>query len=416
MKFDTVIIGGGLSGLAAGIDLAGAGRRVAIISAGQSSLHFSSGSFELMGYDADGRAVERPLEAIAALDAAHPYTRMGGAEAVGRLAPKVAQMLRDAGVETSGSHERNHWRLTPTGVLKTAWLTIDDYLRLDNPERLPWRKVAIVNISGFLDFFPRFLAAGLEPRGVECALATVTVRALADQRVSSSEMRATNIARVLHGEAIDALAREINRVGADAEAVLFPAVAGFENMEAARRLRELVDRPLHFVATMGTSVPGVRTQIMLQKHFRRLGGSYMLGDTVVKGAFNAAGTRLDSVETVNFAGDPLMADSFIFAAGSFFSHGLTATPEGIFEPVLGLDVPAPKERAAWFDKDIFKPQPYMATGIATDAGFHALRGGKPVDNLFVAGSSLAGADALRQGSGAGIAALTALHIASKLKA
>lgn len=416
MKFDTVIIGGGLSGLTAGIDLAGAGRRVAIISAGQSSLHFSSGSLELMGYDAKGKPVEHPLEAIAALDAGHPYTRMGGASAVEALASRVAPMLGKAGVKVSGSHERNHWRLTPTGMFKPAWLSIDDYLTVDNPGRLPWRKVVIVNLKGFLDFFPRFLAAGLEPRGVECRMATVTVKALDDQRVSASEMRATNIARVLHGDAIAALAREVNRVAGDAEAVLFPAVAGFDNMEAAVRLRSLVEKPLHFVATMGTSVPGVRSQIMLQKHFRHLGGSYMLGDTVVKGVFNAAGTRLESVRTVNFESDPLEADTFIFAAGSFFSHGLTATPDGILEPVLGLDVPAPAVRGEWFDKDLFKPQPYMKLGVATDADFHALRGGKTVENLYVAGSSLAGADALLQGAGGGIAALTALHIASKIKA
>lgn len=413
MKFDTVIIGGGLSGLTAGIELAGAGKRVAIISAGQSSLHFSSGSFELLGYDRAGKPVERPLEAIATLGADHPYRRMG-LTAVERHVGRVTPMLREAGIAVNGSHERNHWRLSPTGVFKTAWLTIDDYLCVDDPEHLPWRKIALVNLKGFLDFFPRFLAAGLESRGVECRMATVTVKALDDQRVSSTEMRATNIARVLHGDAIEVLADEINRVSGDAEAILFPAVAGFDDMQAARDLKRLVRTPLYSVATMGTSVPGVRSQIMLQKHFRHLGGSYMLGDTVVRGRFN--GSRLEAVETVNFGDDMLEAENFIFAAGSFFSHGLTATPEMICEPVLGLDVPAHASREEWFDKDLFKDQPYMKYGIATDGDFRAMRGGSPVDNLYVAGSSLGGANALLEGSGAGIALLTALHIADKIKA
>jgi len=47
MKFQTIIIGGGLSGLIAGIKLLKAGRKVAIISSGQSALHFCSGSFEI---------------------------------------------------------------------------------------------------------------------------------------------------------------------------------------------------------------------------------------------------------------------------------------------------------------------------------------------------------------------------------
>ena len=44
MKFNTIIIGGGLSALAAGITLRKAGQQVAIITAGESTLHFNGGS------------------------------------------------------------------------------------------------------------------------------------------------------------------------------------------------------------------------------------------------------------------------------------------------------------------------------------------------------------------------------------
>ena len=63
MRMDTIIMGGGLSGLICGIALAKRGQRVTIVAGGQSTLMFNGGSMELLGC-IDGNNVSNPLEAI----------------------------------------------------------------------------------------------------------------------------------------------------------------------------------------------------------------------------------------------------------------------------------------------------------------------------------------------------------------
>ena len=73
MKFDTLIIGGGLAGLTCGIRLQKNGMKCAIVSTGQSALHFSSGSFDLLNELSDGTKVDSPVAAVEKINMNHPY-------------------------------------------------------------------------------------------------------------------------------------------------------------------------------------------------------------------------------------------------------------------------------------------------------------------------------------------------------
>lgn len=410
MKFETVILGGGLSGLVSGIALAKSGRKVAIVSSGQSALHFSSGSFELLGRY-DGYDVPNPMEVIPMLPSDHIYSKIG-IDNIAQYLKEVKTLFAEAGIKISGSEQRNHYRMTPFGIFKPAWLTIDDYLQVADPDELPWKRVAIINLRGYLDFYPKFIASNLIKKGVKCTMKEFTLPVLETLRKSSSEMRAANIARVLTGSVLDSMADEINRLSADAEVVLMPAVMGLYDSTPVEELRERVDKPLYLVPTTPASVPGVRTQIQLRNYFQRLGGTYLLGDNVKSGKIENG--MLKSVATTNLGDEQLYADNFILATGSFFSHGLIAAPNRIYEPIFGLDVNAREERSRWFDKDVFKAQPYMKFGVSTDVEFHAMLNGEPISNLYAAGAVVGGVDALKESAGAGTTIASSLHVAHKI--
>ena len=413
MKFDTVIIGAGLAGVTAAIRLAEEGRRVGLVSAGRSSMHFHSGSLGLLDYDAGHSPTDDIEAAINGLPEPHPYRKIG-AEAVVSRASEAAAILRRSGVKVSGSIRSNHKRISPLGVLRPAWLTLENVVTLDALKSLSRPHVAIISLAGFLDFYPRFIASSLGREGFKCEILSVDTPELRSLRASEAEMRSANIARVMSGEALDRFTDAVHVAvrSSDAAGLIIPAVINFDGDGEALRLRTAVGRPLFYAPTMGVSVPGITMHTRLLRHFISLGGCLLNGHRVSGADF--AGDRLMAVYTDKLDDDELRADSFIFAAGSFFGRGIKALPDSVVEPVVGLDTVAPADRGSWFDADLFGVQPIMTAGIATDSGFHALRSGSHIANLFVAGSALAGANSVREDSGAGVAMITALHVAEKI--
>ena len=409
MKFDNIIIGGGLSGLLCGIALAREGRHVAAIAAGQSTLHFSSGSFDILGYDADGQVVTSPFEAIKQLEASHPY-HLVGLENVPLLATQALRIFTECGLSGQGGVAHNHFRMTPIGSLRPTWFTLDDYLTVQTPQAFPYKKVLLVNVPGFMDFPVSLITEGLHRLGAEVETALVSVPSLMHRRQSPSEMRSANLAKVLaRDKKLQQIAARINKVATDVEAVIMPAIVGMDSQEAVAFIRSRVQKPLHFVSTLPPSVPGVRVQTLLRKHFANLGGVYMLGNTVTGG--HVEDGRLRYVETSLLPDERLEADDFVLATGSFASDGLKSNYERVFEPIFDLDTTAPADRMQWVTPSVFDDQPYRSYGVKVNASMQAQRGGQTISNLYVAGAVLGGHNAARLADGAGVDMVTALRVA-----
>ena len=405
MRMDTVIMGGGLSGLTCGIALAKRGKRVAIVASGQSTMLFNGGSMELLG-NIDGKAVTAPLEAIATLPQDHPYSKIG-ADRIAGLAARAKLMLSDSGINMEGDVAANHWRITPMGVAKPAWLTLSDHLRIDDLNQLPAKRVALMCIRGFFDQPNSMLAQGLRDLGFEVNAIEFTTDDITALRRSPSEMRATSLAkRLVSHNALQRLADQVNSLAGDADMVLLPSVFGQNNADDFQTLQSMVNKPLRLVATLPPSVAGMRMMTQLRHYFRMLGGNYLMGDSAVSGTFE--GDRLTAVTTAKLGDMPLRADHFVLATGSFISRGLMADYERVYEPVLGVDVNADSDPNRWTQFGVLQPQAYSRFGVATDERLRCLKQGKPIVNLHAVGSILSGHDAVKMGDGTGVSLLTAL--------
>ncbi len=408
MRMDTVIMGGGLSGLTCGIALAKRGQRVTIIASGQSTLLFNGGSMELLG-SIDGQAVMAPLEAIPTLPQDHPYSKIG-ASRIAALANEAKELLADANISMEGNAEVNHWRVTPMGVAKPAWLTLSENLRIDDLAKLPAKHVALMCIRGFFDQPNGMLAQGLQKLGFDVKRIEFTTDDITALRRSPSEMRAASLAKhLVSNNALQRVADQINTLAGDAEMVLLPSVLGQNDESYFKALESMVNKPLRLIATLPPAVAGSRMQTLLRHYFQMLGGNYLMGDTAVSGNFEDG--KLLSVTTAKLGDMPLRADNFVLATGSFVSRGLIADYERVYEPIFNLDVDADSDRELWTRFGILEPQAYSRYGVATDNELRCLKQGKPIQNLRAIGSVLSGHDAIKMGDGTGVSLLTALAAA-----
>jgi len=105
------------------------------------------------------------------------------------------------------------------------------------------------------------------------------------------------------------------------------------------------------------------------------------------------------------------AQSFILASGGLFGGGLQAGPGQVLESIFNLPVHVPAQTDQWSHENLFftSGQPFAKFGVKVDAKLRPVdeAGNVLLENVFIAGKTLAGYDYCFEKSGNGVALATA---------
>lgn len=425
MNFDTVIIGGGLAGLTCGILLQQQGQRCAIINNGQAAIDFSSGSMDLLSQLPSGEIVANFAQAFPKLQQQlpqHPYSVLGQARVLEK-AQQFEQLAASLKLDLVGSAAHNHYRVTPLGGLRATWLSPNSVPTVAfTAPQFDHSKIAVLGIEGYHDFQPEMLVANLKQLKPfhHCELVTgyLHIPELDLLRTNAREFRSVNIAQLLeHKLAFNDLVKEIQDAAKGASAVFLPACFGLDSQTFFDTLRQATGLALFELPTLPPSLLGIRQHKQLRHRFEQLGGLMMNGDRALKAEF--AGNRVSCVYTQLHQEEAISARHFVLAAGSFFSNGLVAEFERVFEPLFHADICGMGDfeqhtRATWTNNRFAAPQPYQSAGVIIDENCKVRKNGDFIDNLYAVGNVIGGFDGLALGCGSGVAVVTALSVAEQI--
>ncbi len=401
---DVMIVGTGYAGLAAALFASANGLSVGLCGAA-GAIDFSTGFIDLMAV-VEGKRFDDPYEAISRLkqiDPSHPYGRMEREEIETALTT-FSEFLGSVGMPYVHTAGRNQRMITFAGSIRRSYMI--PMMSARGVEAL-----AATAPTLFVDF-----------RGLK----GFSAKQIAQTRMSDwggirtarvgfpkpeGEFYPEAIARNLDfPEKREALADMLRAHVKNVEYVGFPAVLGYTDPKTTvAHLEELLDRRVFEIPVMPPAISGARIRSLFERNLPQRGVA-LFPQKTAESAHIAENNEIEFLIGKKYP-KTVRCRSAVLATGRFFSKGLQADRHAVSEPLFQFPVVQTDVRADWFTPNFFDPAGHNLhlAGVSTDETFRPCNiHGQPMhENIFAAGSVLAGNDWSRTKSGAGFAIATA---------
>ncbi len=392
-----LVVGAGLSGLACALRLADGGAPVTVIATGAGSLQLGGATIDVLGYTPG--LVMRPLDAIAALPADHPYSVLGR-DRVAAAAGWLAGRLPAAGLR--GSAGENLLLATALGAVRPTAMAPAAVAAGD---LRGGGAVVFAGVRALRDFFPALVAANVAASrevSVETRAAEADVDVRGDADASPLGLARALEQRDQRSRVTAALRAAIGDPGA--ARIGLPAALGVDlHAEVAAAVADALGAEVFEVPTAPPSVPGIRLYRALLAELRTARVRLIVGSTAVGAARD--GARVTSLDVrVSGRTRTFPADAVVLATGGLMTGGIELGSDGLHEPVLGLPL-ADDPGDVRYEEGAFHEHPIDRVGVRVDAHMRPLRPDDGVvhPNVHAVGALLRGAVPWRELSGNGLA-------------
>jgi glycerol-3-phosphate dehydrogenase subunit B len=426
-----VVVGGGLAGSSAALELASRGAEVTLVSAAPGATALSWGTLDVAAASPlrrGGLPLRDPVSgqllapvgrvhAVAAANPAHPYATLfrarGPDDEVKEAVSALDAWLAPSGLRVHGSLAQTRWLADVHGSLRAADLAFSGAGEGDLESA---DEIVLVDVPGLPGFEVR---SALRMLATEVAAVGIPSRALSIVRLALPEAlrddaaQPARFARRLDTDSVRSALRDaVVALGAEGRLLLFPPVLGLEPVAGTRAWIEATAgcRAAELVGAPSLSLAGFRLDRALGAALARAGVERIAGRVQrveVEGA-RARGLGMES-------GATLPCDALVLATGRFVGGGIVERGGQLVEPLLGLPLHDLAGRrvdglaaSQLVRRDYEGEQPLFGTGVRTDMRLRPLGpDGLPrFANCFAAGDLLGSFDPARDRTGLGVALLS----------